>query len=59
MNIPEVLAGGNHDQIRSWRRRKALEKTVRTRPDLIDEAKMGPEDRKILAEVRRELGQKA
>ena len=59
MTIPEVLAGGNHDQIRVWRRRKALEKTVRTRPDLIDEAKMGPEDRKILAEVRRELGQKA
>src|SRR5689334_1161454 len=27
--VPEVLAGGNHDEIRRWRRRKALEKTVR------------------------------
>src|SRR5215469_3683060 len=31
--VPEVLAGGNHDEIRRWRRRKALEKTVKNRPD--------------------------
>src|SRR5262249_31628044 len=27
MAVPQVLVGGNHEQIRRWRRRKALEKT--------------------------------
>lgn len=34
MNVPEVLIGGNHEQIRQWRKQKALEKTRRNRPDL-------------------------
>ena len=34
-DVPEVLMGGNHEEIRKWRREKALEKTVRNRPDLL------------------------
>ncbi len=33
--VPEVLVGGNHEEIRRWRREKALEKTMRNRPDLL------------------------
>ena len=33
--VPEVLLGGNHEEIRRWRRDKALEKTRRNRPDLL------------------------
>jgi tRNA (guanine37-N1)-methyltransferase len=33
--VPEVLLGGNHEEIRRWRRQKALEKTLRNRPDLL------------------------
>jgi tRNA (guanine37-N1)-methyltransferase len=33
--VPEVLLGGNHEEIRKWRREKALEKTRRNRPDLL------------------------
>jgi tRNA (guanine37-N1)-methyltransferase len=33
--VPEVLLSGNHEQIRRWRKQKALEKTRRNRPDLI------------------------
>jgi tRNA (guanine37-N1)-methyltransferase len=36
--VPEVLIGGNHEQIRRWRREKALEKTRRNRPDLLEGA---------------------
>jgi tRNA (guanine37-N1)-methyltransferase len=32
---PEILLGGNHAQIREWRKRAALEKTARNRPDLL------------------------
>jgi tRNA (guanine37-N1)-methyltransferase len=33
--VPEILIGGNHEQIRRWRRQMALEKTRRNRPDLL------------------------
>jgi tRNA (guanine37-N1)-methyltransferase len=32
---PEVLLGGNHEEIRRWRRQAAREKTGRLRPDLL------------------------
>lgn len=32
--VPEVLLGGDHEKIDSWRRREALEKTKRVRPEL-------------------------
>jgi len=34
-DVPEVLVGGNHEQIRRWRRERAVEKTRRNRPDLL------------------------
>jgi tRNA (guanine37-N1)-methyltransferase len=35
-DVPEVLLSGNHEEIRKWRRQKALEKTLRNRPDLLE-----------------------
>jgi len=34
-SVPDVLLGGNHEEIRRWRLQKAQEKTRRNRPDLI------------------------
>jgi tRNA (guanine37-N1)-methyltransferase len=34
-DVPEVLLGGNHEEIRRWRAQEALEKTQRNRPDLL------------------------
>jgi tRNA (guanine37-N1)-methyltransferase len=33
--VPEVLLGGNHAEIRKWRKQAALDKTARLRPDLL------------------------
>ena len=33
--VPEVLLGGNHEEIRRWRREASREKTERLRPDLL------------------------
>jgi tRNA (guanine37-N1)-methyltransferase len=52
MAVPEVLASGNHEEIRRWRRRAALEKTSRNRPDLLAAEALGEEDRKLLAEIK-------
>jgi tRNA (guanine37-N1)-methyltransferase len=36
MKVPDVLLTGNHAEIDKWRREKALEKTKRNRPDLLE-----------------------
>ena len=51
MQVPEVLVNGNHEEIRRWRRRCALQKTLRNRPDLLRETELSQEDRKLLAEI--------
>lgn len=35
LNVPEVLMGGNHQEIAKWRREKATKKTRQVRPDLL------------------------
>src|SRR5581483_11425519 len=35
-SVPEVLINGNHSEIRRWRREQALKKTLRNRPDLLE-----------------------
>lgn len=35
MRVPDVLLSGDHAQIEAWRRREALERTKRRRPDLL------------------------
>ncbi len=51
MAVPEVLVSGNHEEIRRWRRRKALEKTLRNRPDLLDRATLSTEDKGLIAQI--------
>jgi tRNA (guanine37-N1)-methyltransferase len=51
MAVPEVLVGGNHEQIRRWRRSQALQKTLRNRPDLLERQPLSEEDKKFLAEI--------
>jgi len=51
MQVPEVLVGGNHDDIRRWRRRKALEKTLRNRPDLLTQVELTAEERDWVAQI--------
>ena len=54
MGVPEVLMGGNHEQIRKWRRGKALEKTLQHRPDLLERQSLSKEDKKFLAEIEKQ-----
>jgi tRNA (guanine37-N1)-methyltransferase len=52
--VPQVLFSGDHKRIESWRRKKALEKTVRRRPDLVAHKTLAPEDRRLLEETSNE-----
>ncbi len=51
--VPEVLLSGNHQEIAAWRRRKAIERTLKKRPDLLGSANLTEEDRKCLEGLRR------
>jgi tRNA (guanine37-N1)-methyltransferase len=51
--VPAVLTEGNHEQVRSWRRERSLEKTLRNRPDLLANAELSDEDRAFLERLRR------
>jgi tRNA (guanine37-N1)-methyltransferase len=50
--VPEVLLSGNHEQIRRWRRREALKRTLQRRPELLQRAALGQEDRALIEEIQ-------
>src|SRR5512135_2165560 len=56
MTVPAALLSGNHEEIRRWRRRRALEKTLRNRPDLLQRVALSEEDRELLAEIEGRRG---
>ncbi|MGB0035516.1 MAG: tRNA (guanosine(37)-N1)-methyltransferase TrmD [Candidatus Acidiferrales bacterium] len=45
-DVPEVLMSGNHEEIRRWRRKMALEKTRRNRPELLGDAASNREEKR-------------
>ena len=55
MAVPEVLVNGNHEEIRRWRRRTALAKTLRNRPDLLERVALSREDKALLDDIRNEF----
>src|SRR5689334_4868014 len=52
LRVPDVLLSGNHAEIRRWRKREALARTLARRPDLLDDAKLDDEERQLLKELR-------
>jgi tRNA (guanine37-N1)-methyltransferase len=55
--VPEVLLSGDHEQIRQWRHRRALEKTWRRRPDLLAQVPLSEEDRRWLESLKNTDGE--
>jgi tRNA (guanine37-N1)-methyltransferase len=57
MKVPEVLLSGHHADVRRWRRKAALTRTLDRRPDLLGEAALDGEDRELLDEILKERGE--
>lgn len=51
--VPDVLLSGNHGAVRTWRKRRAIERTLARRPDLLaqKELRLDNEEREILEEL--------
>jgi tRNA (guanine37-N1)-methyltransferase len=52
VKVPDVLLSGNHAEIRRWRKREALTRTLDRRPDLLAAASLDEEERQILRELQ-------
>jgi tRNA (guanine37-N1)-methyltransferase len=55
LKVPDVLLSGHHGEIEKWRRRKAMEKTFSRRPDLLERRALSEEERRLIAEILREM----
>jgi len=53
--IPEILLSGNHAEIKRWRRKEALKRTMERRPDLIERASLTDADKKLLREIKKKI----
>lgn len=51
MEVPEVLLSGDHGRIAAWRRRAAIERTARLRPDMLAAADLSDEERAFVESI--------
>jgi tRNA (guanine37-N1)-methyltransferase len=51
VRVPEVLMSGNHAEIRRWRKRAAIARTLERRPDLLATAALDDEEQEMLKEL--------
>ena len=51
MKVPAVLLSGHHGEIRRWRKREAVRRTLERRPDLLAAAVLDEEERQLLREL--------
>jgi len=54
MKVPEVLLSGNHEAIRSWRKKQTVLNTLKKRPDLLNRRILDDEEKHFLQEIRKE-----
>jgi tRNA (guanine37-N1)-methyltransferase len=52
LRVPDVLLSGNHAEIRRWRKREALVRTLERRPDLLAGADLDEEEQQILRDLQ-------
>jgi tRNA (guanine37-N1)-methyltransferase len=52
LKVPDPLLNGDHQAIRRWRREQQLRKTLANRPDLLENAQLTKDDRKLLDAMR-------
>jgi tRNA (guanine37-N1)-methyltransferase len=49
--VPDVLVSGHHGEIRAWRKRQALQRTLERRPELLHDARLDAEEQRLLEEL--------
>ncbi len=52
--VPDVLLSGHHANIEKWRHEQALERTLKKRPDMIENADLSDKDKKYIKKLKEE-----
>ena len=52
--VPDVLLSGHHEEVRRWRRKMAIQRTLERRPELLEVAVLDDEQRALLDEIRKQ-----
>ena len=52
--VPDVLLSGHHENIRKWRLKESLRKTLHRRPELLEHRILSEEEQKMMAEIKLE-----
>jgi tRNA (guanine37-N1)-methyltransferase len=52
LKVPDVLLSGHHGEVERWRRRAALLKTLKMRPDLLAQVRLTDEEQRWLKEAK-------
>ncbi|OGW36843.1 MAG: tRNA (guanosine(37)-N1)-methyltransferase TrmD [Nitrospirae bacterium RBG_13_39_12] len=52
--VPDILLSGNHKDIRLWRRKEALRRTLERRPELLENIRLSDEDCRLINEIKEE-----
>jgi tRNA (guanine37-N1)-methyltransferase len=55
MEVPSILLEGHHAKIKIWRKKKALARTLRRRPDLVSKKTLDDEEQRLLWEIQSEI----
>jgi tRNA (guanine37-N1)-methyltransferase len=53
LKVPEELLSGSHEEIRKYRRRMAIVKTYKNRPELLDRVDLTPDEREFLEKIKK------
>lgn len=57
LRVPDILLSGDHEEIARWRRKEALRRTLKRRPDLLEKAELTELDHKLILEIKEEYNE--
>lgn len=57
--VPDVLLSGHHEEVRRWRLKMALKRTLERRADLLEATELTDEEQALLEEIGQELAAQA
>ncbi|MDE5984942.1 MAG: tRNA (guanosine(37)-N1)-methyltransferase TrmD [Eubacterium sp.] len=52
--VPDILLSGHHAKVDEWRREKSLERTLKRRPDMLENAQLTDKDKAFLSNLKKE-----
>lgn len=55
--VPEILLSGNHAEITRWRREQIIRRTLERRPELLEKANLGSEEKRLVKRLTTDRSQ--